>query len=78
MPDDEVTAITYGNALREFRYDPFAHRPKEECTVGALRAEATDVDLSLKSHGRPLIEPDQPIRIIDIVERATAAASSGE
>ena len=26
--------------MRIFQFDPFAHRPKELCTVGALRAEA--------------------------------------
>src|SRR5439155_282265 len=38
----EVDAITHGNAMRHFRYDPFAHRQRESCTVGALRAEASD------------------------------------
>jgi predicted TIM-barrel fold metal-dependent hydrolase len=40
VPDDEINKITNENAMRVFRYDPFAHRPKEKCTVGALRAEA--------------------------------------
>ena len=53
MPDDEVAMIGYENALRHFRFDPFAHRPKERCTVGALRAEAADVDTSLRAMARP-------------------------
>jgi predicted TIM-barrel fold metal-dependent hydrolase len=44
LPDDEIDKITYENALRHYRFDPFAHRPKEQCTVGALRAGAKDVD----------------------------------
>ena len=48
----EVDAITHSNAMRHFRYDPFAHRPRESCTVGALRAEATDVDITPRSHGK--------------------------
>ena len=48
----EVDAITHGNAMRHFRYDPFAHRPRETCTVGALRAEASDVDVTPRSHGK--------------------------
>jgi len=40
VPDDEINKITHGNAMRVFRYDPFANRPREEATVGALRAEA--------------------------------------
>jgi len=48
----EVDAITHGNAMRHFRYDPFAHRQRESCTVGALRAEASDVDITPRSHGK--------------------------
>jgi predicted TIM-barrel fold metal-dependent hydrolase len=38
VPDDEVNKITHGNAMRIFRFDPFAHRSRDESTVGALRA----------------------------------------
>ncbi|MBV8161914.1 MAG: amidohydrolase [Acidimicrobiia bacterium] len=41
VPDDEINKITHENAMRVFRYDPFAHRPRERSTVGALRAEGT-------------------------------------
>ena len=37
--------------MRHFRYDPFRQVPKQQATVGALRAQARDVDLSVKSHG---------------------------
>ena len=47
VPDDDIDKMTYVNAVRDFHFDPFAHRPKEQCTVGALRAEATDVDTGL-------------------------------
>jgi predicted TIM-barrel fold metal-dependent hydrolase len=47
VPDDDINKMTYVNAMRDFHFDPFAHRPKEQCTVGALRAEATDVDISV-------------------------------
>jgi len=47
VPDDDIDKMTYINAMRDFHFDPFAHRPKEQCTVGALRAEATDVDISV-------------------------------
>ena len=42
VPDDEIAKITHENAMRIFRFDPFAHRPKEKATVEALRAEARD------------------------------------
>jgi predicted TIM-barrel fold metal-dependent hydrolase len=47
VPDEDIDKMTYINATRDFHFDPFAHRPKEQCTVGALRAEATDVDISV-------------------------------
>ncbi|HEX5366264.1 MAG TPA: amidohydrolase family protein [Acidimicrobiales bacterium] len=49
IPDDEVDKITHLNAMRHFHYDPFAHRPRERCTVGALRDEAADVDVALRN-----------------------------
>jgi len=52
VPDDEINAITYQNALRHFRFDPFSVRPPEECTVGALRAAAADVDVTPRSVGK--------------------------
>ncbi|MGZ4676670.1 MAG: amidohydrolase family protein [Acidimicrobiia bacterium] len=52
-----VDAITHENALRHFRFDPFALRPRERCTAGALRAEAGDVDTTTHT-GRPADERD--------------------
>ena len=52
IPDDEIDKMTHLNAMRIFQLDPFAVRPKERCTVGALRAEASDVDTSIRSLGR--------------------------
>jgi hypothetical protein len=75
IPDDEVNAITHENAMRIFRYDPFSVRPRERCTVGALRAEAAGVDVSLRSRGGPHERPSSPIRIIDLAERAKPAAA---
>ena len=48
VPDDEINAMTHENAMRHYRFDPFAHRSKEKSTVGALRAEAADVDVTPK------------------------------
>ncbi|MGE3620202.1 MAG: amidohydrolase family protein [Acidimicrobiia bacterium] len=39
-----VDKITHLNAMRHYGFDPFAHRSRESCTVGALRALAEDVD----------------------------------
>ncbi|MCC3330675.1 amidohydrolase family protein [Nocardia abscessus] len=47
--DTDIHKITWENATRHFNWDPFAHIPKEQATVGALRANATDVDTSTTS-----------------------------
>ncbi|HMD46077.1 MAG TPA: amidohydrolase family protein [Acidimicrobiales bacterium] len=50
--DDEIHAITWENACRFYSFDPFEHRTREECTVGALRAQAGDVDTTPKRYGK--------------------------
>ncbi len=42
--DDEIHKITWQNACRFFDWDPFAHTPREQANVAALRARASDVD----------------------------------
>jgi hypothetical protein len=48
IPDHEIDQISHLNAMRHFRFDPFAVRDRAECTVGALRAQAMDVDVTPK------------------------------
>ena len=57
LPGDVVAKITHENAMCHYRFDPFASRPKERCTVGALRAEASDVD-TVTHVGRPADDRD--------------------
>ena len=45
LSDVQINKITHENAMKHYHFDPFAHRPKEQCTVGALRAESPDVDV---------------------------------
>src|SRR3954468_1992713 len=43
--DPEIVAkLTHDNAMKHYQFEPFRTRNAERCTVGALRAEATDVD----------------------------------
>ena len=48
----EINKISHQNALRWYGYDPFAHVPQAQATVGALRALATDVDTSVRSRAQ--------------------------
>jgi hypothetical protein len=72
VPDDEINLMTHENAMRHFRYDPFRHIPKDQATVAALRAQAGDVDLSLKSHGGLAPSKDEGIVTAGQVARQLA------
>jgi predicted TIM-barrel fold metal-dependent hydrolase len=56
VPDDELNKMTYENACRWYQFDPFAHRPKERCNVGALIAESDGHDVSLRSYDQGRFE----------------------
>lgn len=47
--DEDINKITWENSCKFFDFDPFVAIPKEQATVGALRALATDVDISTKT-----------------------------
>ena len=51
MPDEDINKITWENACRFFNFDPFTHIPKDQATVGALRAQAGDVDTEPRRYG---------------------------
>jgi hypothetical protein len=43
--DDEIDKITFENACRFYDWDPFQHTPRDQATVGALRARAKAADV---------------------------------
>jgi predicted TIM-barrel fold metal-dependent hydrolase len=49
VPDADLDRITHENAMRWYRFDPYAHRPRERCTVGALRAEVAGHDVAVRA-----------------------------
>jgi predicted TIM-barrel fold metal-dependent hydrolase len=72
VPDAELSKITWENAARWYSFDPFEHRSKDDCTVGALRAEVSGHDTSVHSldHGR--FEKKLGASITEIAAHATA------
>jgi len=52
VPDDEARKITYENAMRWYEFDPFAHIPRDEATVGALRRAVQGHDVSVRARSR--------------------------
>ena len=46
--DSDINKITWENSCRFFDWDPFTKRTRKQATVGALRASAADVDVSIR------------------------------
>jgi predicted TIM-barrel fold metal-dependent hydrolase len=44
IADDVINKLTWENACRFYRFDPFKHTPRERANVASLRALAADVD----------------------------------
>jgi len=76
LTDDEIDKITYKNVARFCSYDPFAVIPKEQATVGALRAQAGDVDTSIVSRkewrARYEADPTYDIPTADVTQFVSA------
>jgi predicted TIM-barrel fold metal-dependent hydrolase len=72
VPDAEVNKITFENACRWYSFDPFAHRSKEQSTVGALRAEAGDHDVAIRAFDQGRRAHSKGINIGELAKRATA------
>jgi predicted TIM-barrel fold metal-dependent hydrolase len=72
VPADELSKITYQNAMRWYSFDPFAYRAKEQSTVGALRAEAGDHDVSIKSSDKHRFEKSVGVNVGKLAASATA------
>jgi len=76
LPQLDVDKMTHTNAMRIFRYDPFATIPRAECTVGALRAQAAHVDLTpIRGVGGrpPGMGAGEVVRMAQIVKQLAGA-----
>jgi predicted TIM-barrel fold metal-dependent hydrolase len=72
VPDADLNKITHENAMRWYQFDPFAHRPRERCTVGGLRGEVAGHDVSIRSmdHGRH--DAAEAVSLGQLAKQATA------
>jgi predicted TIM-barrel fold metal-dependent hydrolase len=78
VPDDHIRKMTHENAMRWYSFDPFAHVPKEEATVGALRAKAAGHDVSIMSRSTRVRTPDEKLEgFRSRARRAVAAGAAG-
>ncbi len=72
VSDDDINQIGYENAMRWYSFDPFVHRAKEQCTVGALRAEAGDHDVEIRPFDKGRFTKKLGVEIAELQRRATA------
>ncbi len=75
VSDYDINRITHENAMELYRLDFTAERPREQCTVAALRSEAADVDLSLMSGmgGHSAIDGQRVVTAQDIMNQLANA-----
>jgi predicted TIM-barrel fold metal-dependent hydrolase len=72
VSDEDLHKMGHENAMRWYSYDPFAHRAKQDCTVGALRAEAGDHDVAIRPFDKGRFERQQGIELGELQAKATA------
>lgn len=77
VPDDEIDKITHLNAMRWYSFDPFAHIPREQATVGALRAASADHDVSIRSRSHRTTAAEDKLAAFQAqIKAATAHTAS--
>jgi predicted TIM-barrel fold metal-dependent hydrolase len=77
LPEDDINKMTWRNASEIFQFDPFASRPREACSVAALRALSPDVDLSLhRAGGNPAAGPDEVVTASHITQQLASLYSA--
>jgi hypothetical protein len=76
VPDDHVRKMTHENAMRWYSFDPFAHVPKAEATVGARRAQAAGHDVSIMSRSTRVRTPDEKLEGFRARARRAVAAGA--
>ena len=76
--DEDIHKMSHLNAMRAYSFDPFKHIPREQCTVGALRAQAAHVDTLPKSSGgkRPIEGGPRIVTSGDVVKMFIEAGRS--
>jgi predicted TIM-barrel fold metal-dependent hydrolase len=74
VPDADIDKMTHQNAMRWYSFEPFAHVPREQATVGALREQAAGHDTSIQSRSHRLVTPAE--KLAAYRSRALAATAA--
>src|SRR5262249_21305906 len=72
VTDAEIAKLTHENAMRWYRFDPFAHLAREQATVGALRAEVAGHDVTIRAMDKGRFAGTATMSLGELAEQATA------
>jgi predicted TIM-barrel fold metal-dependent hydrolase len=72
VSDEDLFKIGFENACRWYSFDPFAHRTREQCTVGALRAEAEGHNVTTRPYDKGRFTKQVGIDLGTLSKQATA------
>jgi predicted TIM-barrel fold metal-dependent hydrolase len=76
VPDADVDRITHQNALRLFGGSLFDHFSRDQVSVGALRAQAKDVDLGFRSSERLRKTGTEAVTVLDLTRNLPTSSPS--
>jgi len=76
VPDSDINKMTHENAMRWYQFDPFAHVPKEQATVGALRKSVAGHDISVQSRSHRIIAPEEKLEAYRSRARAVMSGAT--
>lgn len=62
LPESVIHKVTHENVMRLYSFDPISKLGRENCTVGALRAQASHVDTTLKA--TPGLKPGDAGKVV--------------
>jgi predicted TIM-barrel fold metal-dependent hydrolase len=75
VSDEDINKMTHEVAMRWYSFDPFQHVPREQATVGALRASVAGHDISVQSRSKRIVDPDTKVE--QFRDRARQAIAAG-
>ncbi|MFE6862160.1 amidohydrolase family protein [Nocardia sp. NPDC057668] len=77
VTDDEIDKMTHLNAMRWYNFEPFQHVPREQATVGALRAAAAGHDVSIKARSHHTSTAQEKLAAFQSQIKAASAQNAG-
>ena len=72
VSDADLNKITHENAMRWYHFDAFEHRPRERCTVGALRDTVPNHDVAIRAMDKGRFANTPTMSLGELAENATA------